>query len=119
MKKLALNSIIAAIALSAATAFAGLQDFALVNNTEHSVYAVYASPSGATTWENDMLGLGILNPGTTVTFGLNGYWQRFWDIKVVYADNKPDVVLYGVDLFSASAIILNDNILGGTTYAIR
>jgi len=114
MKKSVFAATLAAIALAATSAFAGPQDFVLANNTCHTVLAVYASPTGTPIWENDMMGNSVLLPGESMTFSFNGYAERFWDVRIVYADSKADAIFYGIDLVSTLSLVIRDNFLGGT-----
>ncbi len=62
----------AAIALSTISLFAsapaqaGSVSFTLVNKTSRTLEAFYASPPSTDDWEEDILGVDVLNPGESV-----------------------------------------------------
>ena len=63
----------------ASVAFAGAQDFILVNNTGFPIYKVNVSAASTNQWEEDILGSQILNNGESlqVNFGVGN--QQYWD----------------------------------------
>ena len=114
MKKIKLIAIAALTMLMAHTSFAGAQDFTLVNATEHNIQSVYISPSGHSSWEEDLLS-GYLNSGDWTKFTFNGYSDDLWDIKIVYRDSKPDAIYTRIQLKKIYKGVLRDNAQGGTT----
>jgi len=70
-------------------AFAGAQDFTLVNHTGHDITAVYVSPSSADNWQEDILGNRTLDNGykLPITFSRNAT-STYWDLKVVFANGS-------------------------------
>ena len=114
-KKIAL--VLLAVLFIAGAAFAGRQDFILDNQTCHRVLTVRISPTGDGMWGPDRLS-GILYPGHDTIFTFSGHAERYWDIKIVYTDSKPDAVFTGVDLFTNGRLIIRDNNRGGTTLSL-
>ena len=58
--------------VSQTQAFAGAQDFSVVNNTGSTIYHIYCSSVGSDNWEEDILGeKGVVMPGESVTITFN------------------------------------------------
>lgn len=114
MKKIRFIAFLFMAVLGVGSAFAGAQDFILVNATEHTVHSVYISSSGSSVWGPDRL-TGYLEPGDWTTFTFTGYDDDLWDIKIVYRDSKPDAVYTQVRLSTLYKLVLRDNSAGGTT----
>ena len=114
MKKFAFATIFAAF-FAATSAFAGYQDFILVNNTGSPILTVQVSQTGNRNWEEDVLGDDVIKPGESHLIRFNGYAERFWDIRIVYFGPKPNAVFLGLDLATKGTIVLTDNWTGGTT----
>ena len=78
----------------AGTALAGTQDFELENGTGRTIAYIYLSPSNENAWiYQDELGPNeVLRPGESlfITFSPRDN-VRYWDIKVVYDNNKEDI----------------------------
>ena len=72
MKKIRFIAFLFMAVLGVGSAFAGAQDFILVNATEHTVHSVYISSSGSSVWGPDRL-TGYLEPGDWTTFTFTGY----------------------------------------------
>lgn len=68
--------------------YAGQQDFTLHNLSGYTIQAVYISPVGRRSWEEDVLGNGVLVDGASTRIRFNGYGksQCYWDIKVRFSD---------------------------------
>ena len=101
---------VALMLLANAPAFAGVQDFVLVNNTGSTIYNVYCSPSGSNSWEEDILGdTGTIAPGAsaTIRFAPNENVQ-YWDLLVVF-DNGVQYPFAEIDLFSVAEITVNSD----------
>ena len=94
--------------LSAGAAFAGGQDFVLVNNTGADIYVVNISPSDSNDWEEDVLGSEVLGNGEYVTVRFNVGNQRDWDIQAIF-ENGSSISWYDIDLLSTSVVTLNGN----------
>ncbi len=89
-------------------AFAGAQDFTLVNNTGYPIYKVNVSAASTNSWEEDILGSDILPNGSsvTVTFGVGN--QQYWDIQAIFEDGSS-IAWYGIDLLSTYQVTLNND----------
>jgi hypothetical protein len=70
-------------------AFAGDQDFTLVNRTGYQINEVYVSPHSADHWGEDIMGSGALPDGTTVKITFKHSDVCNWDLKVKYDDGEP------------------------------
>lgn len=112
-------ALVLAIALgTAGSAFAGKQDFNLLNDTGYPIKHVYVAPSSSDDWEEDVLGRDILNDGESVelTFSRKETTCK-WDMKVIYTDG--DVSTWsGLNLCSISKVTLKWNKSSGVTRAI-
>lgn len=71
----------------AAPAFAGDQDFKLVNKTGYQIDEVYVSSVNSKNWGNDIMGTGTLaaNASVNITFTAPANVCR-WDLMVKYSD---------------------------------
>ena len=89
-------------------AFAGAQDFVLVNNTGYPIYRVNVSAASTNQWEEDILGSQVLMPNESlrVTFGVGN--QQYWDINAIFEDGSS-IAWYGIDLLSVSQVTLNND----------
>ncbi|MBP5200995.1 MAG: hypothetical protein J6Z82_10165 [Schwartzia sp.] len=89
-------------------AFAGAQDFVLVNNTGYPIYVVNVSPASSDNWQNDILGSQVLGNGQMcqVNFGVGS--QQYWDINAVFEDGSS-LSWYGIDLLSVAQVTLNND----------
>ena len=94
------------VMVMASVAFAGPQDFTLINNTGYPIYVVNVSPSNPDDWEEDILGSQVLGNGEHLKVSFNVGDQRQWDIQAVFEDGSG-VAWMGIDLFSVECIILN------------
>lgn len=82
---------LAAVALAsivpATAAFAGDQDFTLLNKTGYEIEKVYVSAVNAKTWEEDILGKDTLEDGDSVNISFKRSESACrWDMMVVYTD---------------------------------
>lgn len=89
----------------AGMAFAGAQDFVLVNRTGYDIYVVNISPTKTNKWEEDILGSDILENGeeVQVRFGVGN--TRYWDIQAIFED-ESSLSWYGIDLLETYRVIL-------------
>ncbi len=89
-------------------AFAGAQDFTLVNNTGYPIYKVNVSAASTNSWEEDILGSDILPNGSSVlvTFGVGN--QQYWDINAIFEDGSS-LSWYNIDLLSVAQVTLNND----------
>ena len=94
------------VMVMASVAFAGPQDFTLINNTGYPIYVVNVSPSNTDNWEEDILGSQVLGNGEHLNVSFNVGDQRQWDIQAVFEDGSG-LAWMGIDLFSVVCIILN------------
>lgn len=103
--KLLLVALIFTVALSG-TAFAGRQDFTLVNQTGRDIVNLYITPTHSYYWNDDILGVDVLPNGdsTHITFH-RSETDRYWSMMVTFSDGN-DFVYEGIDLFSVSKITL-------------
>lgn len=90
----------------ASVAFAGAQDFVLVNNTGYPIYVVNVSPASSNDWQNDILGSQVLGNGQycEVTFPTNGV--QYWDLQAAFEDGSS-LSWYNIDLLSVAQVTLN------------
>ena len=100
----------AVMLIAQAQAFAGAQDFVLVNNTGSTIYNLYCSSANSDNWEEDLLGdTGTLAPGEYATIRFNsGENSQYWDLRLVF-DNGTDIYWENVDLLSVSQITVNSD----------
>ena len=89
-------------------AFAGAQDFTLVNNTGFPIYKVNVSAASTNSWEEDILGSDILPNGSSVhvTFGVGN--TQYWDIQAIFEDGSA-IAWYNIDLLSTYQVTLNND----------
>ncbi len=102
-------SAIAIVGFSVPMALAEPITFTLINNTNRVLEQFYASPPSTSSWEEDILGVDVLNPGeaTEVTID-DGRQDCQYDIKGVFGPG-PGV---GRGELIQSAV----NICNGSTY---
>jgi hypothetical protein len=84
----ALASLIISFGGMGRAVYAGQQDFTLHNLSGYTIQAVYISPVGKNSWEEDVLGSGVLVNGASTRIRFDGYGnnQCYWDIKVRFSD---------------------------------
>ncbi len=111
VKYLRVMVLAAAIMLIAQSqAFAGAQNFVLVNNTGSTIYNLYCSSVNSGNWEEDILGdTGTVAPGESVTVNFNASQRgRYWDLRLVF-DNGVDIYWENIDLYSIGTITVNSD----------
>ena len=96
-----------AMAMSA-VAFAGAQDFVLVNNTGYPIYVVNVSPASTNNWEEDILGSQVLPNGSSIQVNFGAGNTQYWDINAVFEDGSS-LAWYGIDLLSTYQVTLNND----------
>ena len=70
-------------------AFAGSQDFTLVNKTGFDIHSVFVSPHSTNEWEEDILGREVLENGQAVEIKFERSDKtKNWDLKVVDKEGK-------------------------------
>lgn len=84
MKKLMFTfSLLFMLLFSCSVAFAGAQDFTLVNKTGVDIHYVYVSPHNSNDWGSDVMGKDALANGDSVHITFNaGDKAAYWDIRV-------------------------------------
>lgn len=58
----------------------------ITNNTGYTIYFIYVSPSKTDSWEEDVLGDGVLLNSDSIRINLNGYSSPIFDIRLVDED---------------------------------
>ena len=77
------------VLLASAAAFAGAQDFVLVNKTGVEINAVYVSPSKSNDWEEDILGDDVLENGQNVRINIDdGSGACIYDFKAEFTNGQ-------------------------------
>ena len=111
MKKqgLLFGLLLTVLVLFSGTAFAGSQDFQLINRTGYDIYFVYVSPSNSNDWQEDVMGRDVLSNGDSVniTFPNNERASR-WDIKAEF-DDGSSLYWRNLNLNSISTVTLQSN----------
>ena len=91
-----------------AVAFAGAQDFTLVNNTGYPIYKVNVSAASTNSWEEDILGSDILPNGSSVRVNFGAGNTQYWDIQAIFEDGSA-IAWYNIDLLSTYQVTLNND----------
>lgn len=120
-----MKSSIAAFAVAAATvlfaqapAFAGDQDFDVVNKTGYPIKHLHVSEANNNSWEEDVLGRDVLNDGESFELKFaKGEKTCKWDMKVVYDDGES-AVWEDLNLCKISKVTLRWNKSTGVTTAV-
>lgn len=93
--------------LAPATALAGAQDFTLVNRTGLRIVELYISTSETDEWEEDVLGVDVLEDGASVNIHFSAKEQaKHWDLKIVDSDGD-EVVWTNLNLLEISKVTLH------------
>ena len=91
------------------SAFAGAQDFVLVNNSGKKITELRFSQSWKRNFEDNVLKEPIYH-GESKKINVNGYSRskedQYWDFKVVTSDDTV-WTWYGIDLFSVGRITVD------------
>lgn len=83
------------------------QDFTLVNRTGYELKEVYVAPSKSDSWEEDIMGKGILEDGKGVNIHFSPKVKTCkWDLKVVYTVDSSHAVWSDIDLCSTDKITI-------------
>ncbi len=97
-------------------ATAGTQDFTLVNDTGLSIVHLYISPASTQDWEEDVLGVDVLEDGESADIEFSPEAQaEVWDMMIVDTDGDK-VVWKGLKLNEISQVTLHYE-KGGTPVA--
>ena len=91
-----------------AVAFAGAQDFVLVNNTGYPIHRVNVSPASTDNWEEDILGSDILPNGKAVHVNFGAGNTQYWDINAIFGDGSS-IAWFNIDLLSTHQVTLNND----------
>jgi len=99
----------ALLGVSATAVFADDRDFEVVNSSSLVISDLYVAPSSQTSWEEDVLGEAILEPGASVHVTFHGYDPSIclWDVKAVTPEGAEGYI-FGVDLCSVSSVTFSD-----------
>ncbi len=117
MRRLLLATSVLAVT-SAAPAFAGDQDFKLVNKTGYQIDEVYVGPVSSHSWGDDIMGKGSLEADHSVDISFNAPSKVCkWDLMVKY-DDGDTAEWSGLNLCSISTVTLYWNKSAGTTRAV-
>ena len=85
-------------ASSSASAQTGPLDFTLNNGTSEVVVQLFISVPSTNDWEEDILGSQVVGSGDSVQVTIDdGLDDCEYDIKVVFDDETPDLIVMGVD----------------------
>lgn len=83
---------------SSASAQTGPLDFTLNNGTSEVVVQLFISVPSTNDWEEDILGDQVVGSGDSVQVTIDdGLEDCEYDIKVVFDDETPDLIVMGVD----------------------
>ncbi|WP_428149553.1 hypothetical protein [Brevundimonas sp.] len=83
---------------SSASAQTGPLDFTLNNGTSEVVVQLFISVPSTNDWEEDILGHQVVESGDSVQVTIDdGLEDCEYDIKVVFDDDTPDLIVMGVD----------------------
>jgi hypothetical protein len=80
----------------------------IINNSAYDIHRFYASSVGAKTWEEDILGDGILPSGSSVVINIDdgtGYCK--YDFRAVFEDGEA-VVTEAVNVCEISEFTYHD-----------
>lgn len=115
MRKLVLGIVfLCMMMLSSSVAFAGAQDFTLVNNTGVLIHKLFVSPTNTNDWQEDVLGVSQLSSGDSVEITFSGGERAtYWDLKVEDTDGNG-LYWQHINLKQISTITLNSD--GTATY---
>ncbi len=107
MKRVVLAVCVAVVlAGSFAIAAQGKQDFVLYNKIGQKIAELYISPTTTDEWEEDVLGVDLLDNGDDVTIHFpRDEDECMWDFKVVTEDGNS-IVWTKIDLCKASEVTL-------------
>lgn len=101
----------------AAPAWAGTQDFTVLNTTGYPIAEVYVSASSKDEWEEDVLGKDVLSEGERTKIRFDADEDAcLWDLKVVYSDDES-AEWQGINLCKVSVVALSYDRKSGKTWA--
>lgn len=101
-----LASVVGWGALASAPALAGEQDFTLYNETGVDIYELYVSPASTDQWEEDVLGVDVLEDGDSVDISFDRDEDAdYWDLMVVDGEGS-NIQWYRLKLTEISDVTL-------------
>jgi hypothetical protein len=112
-----IKGLAAIVAMVAAPALAGTQDFAVINGTGQTIQAMHVSASAKNDWEEDVLGDKVLGNGERFDLSFDrGEKACLWDLKVTYESGKT-ATWNAIDLCTVSVVALRYDSKTGKTFA--
>ena len=106
MKHFTLFSVVVMMGLLSISAFAGDQDFTLVNETGLTVVAFYCSPTTTNNWEEDILGQDVLEDGQQVLINFQANTEDCkYDLMIVDEDGDK-IVWANINLCETTHVTL-------------
>jgi hypothetical protein len=85
--RLGLAALVLTTGLAAGSAQAEDRHVRIINETEHTMVRFYASNTGSTSWEEDILGDSVVKPGGDVLVNIDdGTGHCLYDFKAVFDD---------------------------------
>lgn len=91
--------------LGGSSAFAGTQDFTIINKTGVEIYSLYVGESSSEDWEEDVLGEDTLPNGSRLNITFSGRKACLWDILVTDSDDE-NLAWTGINLCEVSVVVL-------------
>jgi len=81
----------------------------VVNESGQTLRELYASPTTATTWEEDLLGTRILVTGKSIVANIdNGTTECYYDLKAVLANGKA-VEQRKINVCASSKFVISES----------
>jgi hypothetical protein len=99
-------AVVVCLLVLSGVAFAGVQDFKLVNETGVDIYEVYVSSVKTNSWEEDILGVDVLENGDSVTIKFTGHEGCKWDLMVKDSDGNS-LIWDSLNLCDISVVTLH------------
>lgn len=103
--RLASLAALATAALVALPALAQSYQVRFQNNSGAVVYRIYSSPTNNNSWENDLLGQNVLQPGQYLDVTIRNVSNCYYDVLVEFADGSQVVDTY--DLCNIAQVNIN------------
>ncbi len=96
------------VALAVPTlAYGDKRDITVVNKTGKPIYSLYISPVEVDDWEEDVLGVDVLEDGKSVDVHFSGYAKDQCNFDILATNEDGDEwLLTDVDLCQVSTIII-------------
>jgi hypothetical protein len=96
---------VATVLLTASSARADQRNFTIMNDSANAITNLYVSSVATQDWEEDILGVGILEPdaSTGITFSNGVSGRCLYDIKVISNGTEHN----SIDLCSTSSVIFS------------